>query len=108
VLQGVQRIDPGTEVPPQPRWSQPRQAVRPYPLGAEEDPERKYQACLAWLTADIRDSFEVLTLAVLEEILLGNDAAPLRRALIDSGLGSACRMPAVSTGKTATPCSPAD
>jgi hypothetical protein len=89
VLQGVQRIDPGTEVPPQPRWSQPRQAVRPYPLGAEEDPERKYQACLAWLTADIRDSFEVLTLAVLEEILLGNDAAPLRRALIDSGLGSA-------------------
>jgi len=89
VLQGVARIDPGTEVPPQPRWTAPRQAVRHYPLAPGEDPGRKYQACLAWLTADIRDSFEVLTLAVLEEILLGNDAAPLRRALIDSGLGTA-------------------
>ncbi|MEE4608682.1 MAG: insulinase family protein, partial [Desulfobacteraceae bacterium] len=89
VLQGVARIDPGTEVPPQPRWAAPRQAVRNYPLAPGEDPDGKYQACLAWLTADIRDSFEVLTLAVLEEILLGNDAAPLRRALIDSGLGSA-------------------
>lgn len=89
VLQGVSRIDPGTEVPSQPRWSAPRQAERPYPLAPGEDAHRKSQACLAWLTADIRDSFEVLTLAVLEEILLGNDAAPLRRALIDSGLGSA-------------------
>jgi hypothetical protein len=39
--------------------------------------------------ADIRDSFEVLVLTLLEDILLGNSAAPLRKALIDSGLGSA-------------------
>ncbi len=89
VLAGVTRIDPRTEVPNQPRWDAPRQAVYPYPLAAGESPDGKFQASLAWLTADIRDSFEVLVLSVLEEILLGNDAAPLRRALIDSGLGSA-------------------
>ena len=45
--------------------------------------------CLAWLTADIQDTFEVLALTLLEQILLGNSASPLRKALIDSALGSA-------------------
>ena len=44
---------------------------------------------MAWLTADIKDTFEVLVLSLLEQILLGNSASPLRKALIDSGLGSA-------------------
>ena len=52
-------------------------------------PSKKYQICVAWLTADIRDSFEVLVLTLLEQILLGNSASPLRKALIDSNLGTA-------------------
>ncbi|MBW2002697.1 MAG: insulinase family protein, partial [Deltaproteobacteria bacterium] len=43
----------------------------------------------AWLTADIKDSFEVLVLTLLEQILLGNSASPLHKALIDSKLGTA-------------------
>jgi Zn-dependent M16 (insulinase) family peptidase len=39
--------------------------------------------------ADINDSYEVLILKILERILLGNPASPLRKALIDSQLGSA-------------------
>ena len=89
VLGGFERIDPDTRVPCQPRWQHPREAVYPYPLAPGEDPARKHQACLAWLTADILDSFEILVLGVLEQILLGNDSAPLRRALMDSGLGTA-------------------
>lgn len=89
VLDQFERIDPGTTVPPQPRWAAPKEATYYYPLGGNEDPTKKYQACLAWLTADIQDSFEVLVLSLLEDILLGNSAAPLRKALIDSGLGSA-------------------
>jgi Zn-dependent M16 (insulinase) family peptidase len=38
---------------------------------------------------DICDTFDVLVLAVAEQILLGNAASPLRKALMDSGLGSA-------------------
>lgn len=89
ILKNFNRIDPGTEVAPQPRWSEPRTAVYRYPIGKEEDASKKCQACVAWLTADIRDSFEVLTLTLLEQILLGNPASPLKKALIDSGLGSA-------------------
>ncbi|HPA14808.1 MAG TPA: insulinase family protein [Desulfobacterales bacterium] len=89
ILKNFNRIDPGTEVAPQPRWSEPRTAVYRYPIGKEEDASKKCQACVAWLTADIRDSFEVLTLTLLEQILLGNPASFLKKALIDSGLGSA-------------------
>jgi Zn-dependent M16 (insulinase) family peptidase len=89
VLKGFNQIDPGTEVASQPRWKQPRSESYPYPLDRNEDPAKKCQVCMAWLTADIKDTFEVLVLTLLEQILLGNSASPLRQALIDSGLGSA-------------------
>ncbi|RUA02967.1 MAG: peptidase M16 [Deltaproteobacteria bacterium] len=89
VLTHFDRIDPGTEVPGQPRWSSPRQVAYPYPLAEGEDPKKKYQACVAWLSADIQNTFDVLVLTLLEHILLGNPASPLRKALIESGIGSA-------------------
>jgi hypothetical protein len=89
VLKKFKRITPATDVKPQPRWRKPRIASFPYPFNPNEDPTKKYQACLAWLVGDIKDAFGVLTLALLEQVLLGNSAAPLRKALIDSELGSA-------------------
>ena len=44
---------------------------------------------MAWLTCDVKDSFEILVLTILEQILLANAASPLRKALIDSNIGSA-------------------
>jgi Zn-dependent M16 (insulinase) family peptidase len=89
ILKHFERIDPRTDVPSQPRWSQARKTTYSYPLDKNEDPSKKYQICVAWLTADIKDSFEVLTLALLGQILLGNPGSPLRKALIDSKLGTA-------------------
>ncbi len=89
VLSRFERIDPGTEVPSQPRWQAPRRADYAYPIGAADDPADKHQAAVAWLTADVRDTFEVLVLVLLEQVLMGNPASPLRKALIDSGLGTA-------------------
>jgi Zn-dependent M16 (insulinase) family peptidase len=89
VLTRFDAIDPATDVPPQPRWDAPRVARFPYPFARDEDPAKKQQACVAWLTSDIRDTGEVLSLALLEQILMGNAGSPLRKALIDSGLGSA-------------------
>ena len=89
VLRHFTRIDPETDVPSQPRWDQPRQAQFSYPLSRAENPEKKCQACTAWLNSDIRDTFAVLAMSVLGQVLLGNSASPLRKALIDSGIGSA-------------------
>ncbi|MFP4346957.1 MAG: insulinase family protein [Desulfococcaceae bacterium] len=89
ILDHFQQIDPNTDVPNQSRWSEPREMTYVYPLDPGEDPAKKSQVAVGWLTADIRDTFEVLALSLLGEILLGNPASPLRRALIESGLGSA-------------------
>jgi Zn-dependent M16 (insulinase) family peptidase len=89
VIKKFERIDPDTDVSSQPRWHSPQTAKYYYPFEKKEDPSKKSQVCIAWLTADIKDAFEVLTLALLEQILLGNSASPLRKALIDSELGTA-------------------
>jgi Zn-dependent M16 (insulinase) family peptidase len=89
VLSRFAAIVPDTDVDPQPRWQAPRTAAFCYPFGRGEDPSRKHQACVAWLTSDIRDTRQVLCLSLLEQILIGNAGSPLRKALIDSGLGSA-------------------
>ncbi len=89
ILKNFYHMDPETEVPSQERWKNPREMSYPYPLSDNEDPAKKYQVCMAWLTASIEDSFEVLVLSVLEHVFLGNPASPVRKALIDSGLGTA-------------------
>lgn len=88
VLRHFEKIDPDTEVPSQPRWTAPKTATYIYPLDPNEDPTRKNQVCLGWLTADIRNVFELIALSLLSEVLLGNPGSPLRKALMDSGLGS--------------------
>jgi Zn-dependent M16 (insulinase) family peptidase len=89
VLKHFERIDPDTAVPSQPRWDEPRCVTYRYPLDEHEDPTNKCQICIGWLMADIVDAFEILVLKLIEQILIGNSASPLRKALIDSQLGSA-------------------
>ncbi len=89
VLNGFDRIRVDSKVPSQPRWIAPRRKTQTYAYSDSEDLSRKYQTCVAWLTCDATDSFEILVLSVLEQVLIGNAASPLRKALIDSSLGSA-------------------
>jgi len=77
-----------SKVPVQPRWDSPKKITKAYAYSDQDDISKKYQGCVAWLTCDVKDSFEILVLSILEQILLGNSASPLRKALIDSALGS--------------------
>ena len=88
-LDKFELLDVDSKVPVQPRWDLQKKITKPYAYSDPDDISKKYQACVAWLTCDIQDSFEVLVLSILEQILLGNSASPLRKALIDSSLGSA-------------------
>lgn len=76
------------EVKAEPRWSEPRQFKYYYALDKDEITPDKSQVLMAWLTADITNAKDVLIMEVLEQILLGNAAAPLRKALMDTKLGS--------------------
>nr|WP_245557560.1 insulinase family protein [Deinococcus peraridilitoris] len=73
-------------IPDQPRFDTPKQVEVAYP---SSDAATGAQVLLAWMVAPSFDSFDVLRWNVLSDVLLGNPAAPLRRALIESGLGSA-------------------
>ncbi|MFH2092587.1 MAG: insulinase family protein [Pseudomonadota bacterium] len=89
VLDHFEYLKVDSKVPSQPRWDSPRQVTQKYAYTDPENAAKKYQACVAWLTCDIQDSFEVLVLTIIDQILLGNSSSPLRKALIDSNLGSA-------------------
>lgn len=73
-------------LPLQPRFTEPRKIVEKYPSPAEESNEHKTQIAFGWLTCHILNQAELLALSILELILLDTDAAPLKKALLKSGL----------------------
>jgi presequence protease len=89
VLSRFQRIEIDTAIPAVKRFTKPIAAVEPYPITAGEDHTRKSQALVAWVTVATADTFRLLAMSVLSDVLLSNAGSPLRKALIDSGLGPA-------------------
>lgn len=89
VLSGFKRRPTDHSISDVKRFDTPRRAVEPFPITAAEDSSRRSQALAAWVTVPSADSFRLLAMKVLAEVLLGNAGSPLRKALIDSGLGSA-------------------
>jgi Zn-dependent M16 (insulinase) family peptidase len=88
-LSKFDRIDLDIDVPDQQAFESPREFRTSYPLDPGEDASKKSQVLIGWKTGHVFDSFEMFALKVLNEVLLGNAASPLRKALIDSGLGDA-------------------
>lgn len=88
VLQRFERIDPDSAVPAEQRLKKPLRVTEFYPLDAGEPLARRSMVQVAWLTSDINDSYERLALSLLSALLLGTPAAPLYKALLDSGLGA--------------------
>jgi presequence protease len=74
-------------LPPQPRWSKPRRLKDVYPVAPTDATAGKTFLVLNWLVGNSTDVHEVFAMSALERILLGNQAAPLRKAIIDSKLG---------------------
>ncbi|HKK00589.1 MAG TPA: insulinase family protein, partial [Desulfuromonadales bacterium] len=77
-----------SEVPPEKRFTTPKLIEEVYPVDETAPLERQTLVQTAWLTCDIADSYDRLALTLLSSLLLGNPAAPLYKALLDSGLGS--------------------
>ncbi len=75
-----------SEIPLQsPLSGPPRRIEVPYPIA--EGADSATSIVVNWLTVPVTDGVEALALELLSEILLGNDGAPLAKALRDSELG---------------------
>jgi presequence protease len=70
----------------QKRFSTPRRLSRTFVAGAGKS-DRKAMATVNWMIDQIRDNETDLGVGILEHILIGTPASPLRKALVDSGLG---------------------
>jgi presequence protease len=88
-LRHFQRIEVDSSIADVKRFRKPIKATEPYPATKGEDNGKKAQGLVAWVTVHTADSFQLLAMKVLAEVLLGNAASPLRKALIDSKLGTA-------------------
>ena len=81
----AQRID--AAIPLQKRWSEPRRLEKTFPVRPDTPLEKRTTVCMSWLLSPITDSLGLLTHQLLAEVLVGSPGSPLRKALVDSGLG---------------------
>lgn len=72
--------------PMQQLFQSPRSVSCGYPIAAHEDQQNKTYIALAWLTCPAKEQLDVLALQILDIILMGNDAAPLKMEILKSGL----------------------
>ncbi len=68
-------------------FDRPRRSTHPFMVGEEKKNEAKGMVTLNWLLCETQHVELNFALRILEYILLGMPASPLRKALIDSGLG---------------------
>ena len=116
-LSKFERIDIDANVPLQKRFTAPKHLARTYAAGGNGEAHPAGEAAGAahkeamltvnWMLDEVRDIQSALALEILDQILLGNPASPLYKALIDSGLGEglagggfddALRQPMFSVG----------
>ncbi len=84
-LGSFSRIEVDAVVKPQPLWTSPRRRVFEAPSPKQD--EGTATVAVAWIFGDTTDPVSLLTGKVLSFYLLETESSPLRRALIDSGLG---------------------
>jgi presequence protease len=88
VLEQTTPLPPRAPLPRQKRFPAPKFQKGSYPFGTEEDPRNKSIGALGWLTCHVLEQKELLALSVINLILMSSDAAPLKKALLRSGLCS--------------------
>ena len=74
-------------IPLQQPFNQPRRLMYGYDAGQNADGSPKGMATVNWVLGTDFDMPTRLSLEILEHMLIGGPASPLRKALIDSGLG---------------------
>jgi len=87
-----------TTISSQPRWQTPRQITVPYASDEQTQDSETAAFTMNWLTNNSADVMTDQTFELLESILLGDAAAPLRKALVDSKLGQDLTSSGYSNG----------
>jgi hypothetical protein len=87
MLAGFERVAVDSAIPSQARWAAPSAVRGVYPMGKTESREKKTTVNVGWMLSENTDHDTALLLQIVSGALVGSAAGPLRKALIDSGLG---------------------
>jgi hypothetical protein len=87
VLQAFAARPVDGEIALQPRFSAPRRVVVKVPVEADSDFSKKAIVDVNWALPEITEPSLLMALGVLSYAVIGTQASPLRKALVDSGLG---------------------
>lgn len=86
-LNKFSRQECDSSIPLEQRLPAPVAAEETFPVNSGDDLSGRSMFQMAWLACPIEDTFERAALGLLTTLLVGNPAAPLYQALLDSGLG---------------------
>ena len=87
MLTGFYRVEIDSSIKSQKRLTASRTIRSTYPIGKDEPIDHKTMVNIAWMMSDNADYETSLILEIIAALLVGSAASPLRKALIDSGLG---------------------
>jgi presequence protease len=87
MLAGFDRVEIDSSIKSQKRLTESRTIRSTYPIGKDEPIDHKTMVNIAWMMSDNTDYETSLILEIISALLVGSAASPLRKALIDSGLG---------------------
>lgn len=85
-LKDIKKQPPLPFLPKQPRFQKGVEKTLVYPIAEEEEETEKMLFGMTWLTCCILEQVELMALCILDVILMGTDAAPLKSALLKSNL----------------------
>lgn len=86
LLSGVEKTTLLSPIEEQKRFADPKICHEHYPIGKEENLEKKTIFALGFLTCHVQDQDELLAISLLESILMEHDASPLKHRLFSSSL----------------------
>jgi Zn-dependent M16 (insulinase) family peptidase len=87
VIDAFDARPPGAVVPLQPAFAEPRQVAGAYGVDPGADIARRNLVHMTWALPEITDPVIAMELGLLSFVLLSTQASPLRKTLVDSGLG---------------------
>jgi hypothetical protein len=86
-LSDFQALKVDAAIPAQSRWVSPRRLEMTFAVKPDTPPEGRSSVTVSWLLPPVADPLALVTHEVLSEILVESAGSPLRKALVDSGLG---------------------
>ena len=86
-LDEFERVEVNSSVKRQSRFTQPKLFTHFYPVSEQDTSDNSTRVAVSWMLDEHREPQFTMSLRMLNYLLLGTSGSPLRKALIDSGLG---------------------